>query len=111
MKKILFIAILFCIKQLNAQVCFKAAQTYTASPTNYNIYSVRNADFDNNGIPDLVAVNCTTIAGVNIVVYLNYSASTASFSSTTSFTLTSSSSPYYCDLGVTDFDGDGKQDI
>jgi len=112
MKKIILISLLLiCVKQLNAQVCFKAAQTYTASPTNNYVYSVRNADFDNNGIPDLVAVNCTTIAGVNITVYLNYSASTASFSSTSSFSLASTNSAYYCDLRVTDFDGDGKQDI
>ncbi len=111
MKKILFIILFVCVKLLNAQVCFKTAQTYTTTPTNNYVYSVRNADFDNNGIPDLVAVNCSTIAGVNITVYLNYSIGTASFSSTTSFTLATSSSPYYCDLGVTDFDGDGKQDV
>jgi VCBS repeat protein/type IX secretion system substrate protein len=111
MKKTLFIALLVCVKQLNAQVCFKAAQTYTATPTNNYVPSVRNADFDNNGIPDLVAVNCTTIVGVNITVYMNYSASSANFSSTTSFTLATTNSSFFSGVGVTDFDGDGNQDI
>src|ERR1700749_5087812 len=79
MKKILLIALLICIKQLNAQVCFQTMQTYT---TPYYAYSVRDADFDHNGIPDMVAVSCTTGTMSSLSVYMNYVASSSSFSVT-----------------------------
>jgi hypothetical protein len=108
MKKIVFIALLIiCAKQLNAQVCINPEQTYT---TSYNPYSVRNADLDHNGIPDMVAVSCTTSTGsAYLNVYMNYTASTSSFSTTNTYTLTAYSNP--TDVGVADFDGDGKQDV
>jgi hypothetical protein len=108
MKKILFIALLICIKQLNAQVCFKAAQTYT-TPSSNTAYSVRDADFDHNGIPDMVAVSCSTTYIANLSVYMNYVPSTSSFSVTNTYSLTGNSSP--ADVAVADFDGDGKQDV
>ncbi|HTA61239.1 MAG TPA: T9SS type A sorting domain-containing protein [Bacteroidia bacterium] len=108
MKKILFIVLLICMKQLNAQVCFKAAQTDTTVLYS-TAYSVRDADFDHNGIPDMVAVSCSLTYVANVTVYMNYVPSTANFSTTNSYSLTSNSSP--SDLAVADFDGDGKQDV
>jgi len=106
MKKLIFIALLICIGQLNAQVCFKAAQTYTTVNT---AYSVKNADFDNNGIPDMVAVSCSTSYVATLNVYMNFSAGTSNFSTTNTYTLNSNSYPV--DVAVGDFDSDGKQDV
>ncbi|HXD94227.1 MAG TPA: FG-GAP-like repeat-containing protein [Bacteroidia bacterium] len=106
MKKLIFIALLICVTQLNAQVCFKAAQTYTTANV---AYSVKNADFDNNGIPDMVAVSCSTSYLAYLNVYMNFSAGTSNFNTTNTYTLNSNSYPV--DVAVGDFDGDGKQDV
>ncbi|HKC69089.1 MAG TPA: VCBS repeat-containing protein, partial [Bacteroidia bacterium] len=105
MKKIIFIVLFIFGKQIQAQVCFNTAQTYSTPNT---AYSARNGDFDNNGIPDMVAVSYSaTIA--NLSVYMNYSGTSLTFSTTNTYSLASGSNPY--DLAVADFDGDGKQDI
>ena len=107
MKKILFFGLLLCLTKVNAQVCFNAAQTYTSA---LNPYSISNADFDGNGIPDIVAVSCTTSTGAAYLnVYMNYSASTASFTTSNAYPLVAYTNPI--DVAVADFDGDSKQDV
>ena len=106
MKKILFLSLLIAWANIDAQVCFNSAQTYT---TSFNPYSLRNADLDNNGIPDMVAVSCSTTMAANLNIYMNYSITSANFTSSSVVNLTSNANP--TDIGIGDFDGDGKQDI
>src|ERR1035437_4326060 len=105
MKKILLTTFtLAFVFNTNAQVCFNAPQNYTVG---IQPQVARNADFNNDGIPDFVTVNCSLSFVASITVMMNYNAGT--FTSNNTYSLASNSNP--ADLAVADFDGDGKQDI
>jgi hypothetical protein len=101
MKKLLLFGLLVCLTKLNAQICLKAPQNY---PVGLSPKYVRNADLDNNSIPDLVTVNTGT---PSITVMMNYSA--GSFASINTYNISNGTSP--TDLFTADFDLDGKQDV
>ncbi|HXD94389.1 MAG TPA: VCBS repeat-containing protein, partial [Bacteroidia bacterium] len=106
MKKLLLFSLLLFLTNLNAQVCFHLPQPYSIGQ---GPKVIRNADFDKNGIPDLVTANSYTPSSSGVSVLLNYNASTTNFASTTTYTLTSNAAP--TDLAVADFDGDSIKDI
>ena len=103
-KKIFSLSFLLIAGVLNAQVCNKAPVTYTATGA-MSICSVKNADLNNNGLPDIVTADYNSTNG--ITVFLDYNA--GSFASTTTFTTPSTYS--VTDVAIADFDGDGKQDV
>jgi hypothetical protein len=103
-KNLLTVFILALVLNTNAQICFNAAQNYA---TGVLPQVAKNADFNNDGIPDFVTVNCSLTYAASITVMMNYTA--GSFTSTSTYSLVSNSAP--ADLAVADFDGDGKQDI
>ncbi len=106
MKKLILLCLILLGYTINAQVCFKAAQAYTsgASPK-----AIRYADFNNDGIPDFITVNCSTVVSAGVTVFMGYNASSTAFNSTNTYPLTFSTTP--TDVGVADFDSDSKQDI
>jgi hypothetical protein len=106
MKKLLLFSLLLCLTNVNAQMCFHLPQPYSIGQ---GPKAIRNADFDKNGIPDLVTANSYTPSSSGFSVLLNYNASTTNFASTTTYTLTSNAAP--TDLAVADFDGDSIKDI
>jgi len=99
MKKILFIALLFSLTQVNAQVCFKPATIDTAG-TFPN--SICISDFNNDGFKDLAVAN-----GNDNNVSILLGTGTGSFGTATNFTV--GSSPY--SVTSADFNGDGKADL
>src|SRR6185437_5889381 len=106
MKKLLLIVLLLCLSKVNAQICFHPPQGYT---TGTMPKAIRNADFNHDGIPDLVTVNCSLTYVAGITVMMGYNPSTTNFASVTTYPLNGTSAP--ADLIVADFDGDSIQDI
>ena len=104
-KKLFVFIALICMAQLNAQICFHAPQSYT---TSQSPKSVKNGDFDHNGIPDMVTVNDSLQYG-RITVLMNYNVSSTSFSSVNSYLIGSNINP--SDLAIADFNADNLQDI
>src|SRR6185312_12322234 len=101
MKKLLLFGLLLFLTKLNAQFCFHTPQAYAVGQAPK---AIRNADFDKNGLFDLVTANSYTPTSCGVTVLLNYNPSTTAFASTTTYTLSSNSAP--SDLAVADFDGD-----
>jgi hypothetical protein len=103
-KKILTLGFALCSTLLSAQFCLKAPISYTAT-SGLSICNIKNADLNNNGIPDIVGSdNYTTNA---VTVFLDYSA--GSFVSVTTYSLGSTANTSAVE--VADFDGDGKTDV
>lgn len=108
MKKLVCALSLFLTVQLaQAQFCFKTATAYTVGTGTQNSTSVKIADFNANGKPDLITANSFT-SNPGYTILLDYDQSTATFTSTTNHTLTTGYSTL--DVVTADFDGDGKTD-
>ena len=69
MKKLLLFSLLLCLTNVNAQMCFHLPQAYSIGQ---GPKAIRNADFDKNGIPDLVTANSYTPTACGVSVLLNY---------------------------------------
>ena len=106
MKKLLLIGLLLCLTNVNAQICFHPPQPYT---TGTQPKVIRNADFNHDGIPDFVTVNCSLTYLAGITVMMGYNPSTTSFASVNTYPLNANSAP--ADILVADFDGDSIQDL
>jgi hypothetical protein len=103
-KKILTLGFALCSTLLSAQFCLKAPVSYTAT-SGLSICNLKNADLNNNGIPDIIGSdNYTTNA---VTVFLDYSA--GAFASVTTYSLGSTANTSAVE--VVDFDGDGKTDV
>src|ERR1035437_10063009 len=102
MKKLLFIALLFSIKQVNAQVCFSPASgsPFTAGTAPRSVIS---ADFNDDGKKDLAVVNDNTSGSVSVFL----GTGPGSFGAATNFTV--GNGPY--SVISADFNGDGKLDL
>ncbi len=99
MKKLVIIALLFGVKQINAQVCFSQATNFAVVN---GAASVINADFNADGFADLAVANN---GSGNISVLIGNGA--GSFGAATNFNV--GSGPY--SLYSADFNGDGKADL
>ncbi|MFI5141213.1 MAG: FG-GAP-like repeat-containing protein, partial [Bacteroidia bacterium] len=106
MKKLLLIGLLLCLTKVNAQICFHSPQPY---PTGTQPKAMRNADFNHDGIPDFVTINCSLSYVAGITVMMGYNPTTTNFASINTYSLNANSVP--ADLIVADFDGDSIQDI
>ena len=104
-KKIPVLTLLIGIGQLHAQNCFQTPKSFA---TSQSPKSVKNADFDHNGIPDMVSVTDSAQFG-RITVCMNYNVSSGSFASSNIYSIGGSINPL--DLAVADFNGDNLQDI
>lgn len=99
MKKILFIILLFCIRQVNAQVCLNPAVNFAVGcQPNFVI----TADFNGDGKEDLATAN-TNSDSLSVLL----GTGTGSFSPATSYT--GCSIPR--SICSADFNGDGKADL
>jgi hypothetical protein len=99
MKKLLILALLFSIKQADAQVCFSL-------PTNYPVGSgasgVVSADFNGDGFADMAVSNN---ADGNVSIFLG--TGTGTFGTAANFSV--GSGPY--SMCTADFNGDSKADL
>src|ERR1700758_1487192 len=99
MKKIIFIVLFFCIKQINAQICFNPDSNFVAAT---GPDAVISADFNGDGFADLAVANQTSN---NISVLLG--TGTGSFGVTTNFPI----SRFPNSIISADFNGDGFADL
>jgi len=106
MKKLLFICLAIFCYGLSAQVCFKPAVSF---PTGASTKSFRNADFDKNGIPDFVTVNCSLTYVSGVTVMMNFNAGTSNFGSSNTYSIPPGTNQI--DIAVADFDGDSLKDL
>ena len=101
MKKILLLALFICIAQLNAQVCFTSATSYSVVASSSPI-SITTADFDGDGNADLVS----TLQSANEVAVF-FGNGTGNFGTPSYFA--TGTNPEYA--ACADYNGDGKIDI
>jgi len=99
MKKLVIIALLFSIKQVNAQICFSPSTEFAVGT---GAASVVSADFNGDGFADLAVANNGT-GDISILI----GTGTGSFGAATNFGV--GSGPY--SLCTADFNGDGKADL
>jgi len=102
MKKILFIALLFCIKHVNAQVCFSGPTNFSVGSSTPSAESVVSGDFNGDGKLDLATANYS--AGTISVLLGN---GAGSFGAASTFTV--GTNPYSITKG--DFDKNGIVDL
>lgn len=105
MKKNLFIVFFLFAALVQAQFCFMAPVTYTAAASGLTMCSIRNADLNNNGIPDIVAADNSTNNAITVM--LDYTSGV--FTSITTYTTPTQSNA--TDVAVADFDNDSHLDV
>ncbi|HXU25850.1 MAG TPA: FG-GAP-like repeat-containing protein [Bacteroidia bacterium] len=101
MKKFLCIALLFCLVQVKAQLCFYPATSYSVG-TNTNTKNITTGDFNGDGKMD-IAMAIVTPSLVSILL----GDGAGHFPTATTFT--TNSQPY--SICSADFNGDGNADI
>lgn len=106
MKKLVLLGLLLFTLKTSAQLCYHMPQPYTTGAVPK---VMRNADFNHDGIPDFVTVNCSLSYQAGITVMMGYNYTTTNFATVNTYTLNANSMPY--DIMVADFDGDSIQDL
>jgi hypothetical protein len=101
MKKILFIVLLVCIKQVNAQVCFIPYDSIAGG--RIHILSVINGDFNGDGFDDLATANDSNVGTISVLL----GNGTGSFGVASHYFV----GAYPNSLVCADFNSDGKADL
>ena len=105
MKKILLVCLIVCCYKLNAQVCFKALNTFSVTGSQSPV-SIKSGNLNGNSLPDFAMADNT---GNNVAVFLDYNAGTGMVAST--YTYSTGTGPMDVVIGNFDNDANGYMDL